>query len=29
MLVPEDFARPGHIFPLTAKGGVLEREGTY
>lgn len=25
---PEDFSRPGHIFPLTAKkGGVLEREG--
>lgn len=25
---PEDFRRPGHIFPLTAKpGGVLERAG--
>lgn len=25
---PEDFKRPGHIFPLVAKeGGVLEREG--
>jgi 3,4-dihydroxy 2-butanone 4-phosphate synthase/GTP cyclohydrolase II len=25
---PEDFKRPGHIFPLRAKaGGVLEREG--
>lgn len=25
---PEDFRRPGHIFPLAAKaGGVLEREG--
>lgn len=25
---PEDFARPGHIFPLRAKpGGVLERRG--
>jgi len=25
---PEDFARPGHIFPLTAKaGGVLRRAG--
>ena len=27
---PEDFRRPGHMFPLTAKkNGVLEREGTY
>ncbi len=26
--VPEDFRRPGHIFPLEAKsGGVLERDG--
>ena len=26
--VPEDFARPGHIFPLRAQpGGVLERRG--
>ncbi len=26
--VPEDFVRPGHIFPLIAKsGGVLERRG--
>ena len=26
--VPEDFARPGHIFPLRAKkGGVLRRTG--
>jgi 3,4-dihydroxy 2-butanone 4-phosphate synthase/GTP cyclohydrolase II len=25
---PEDFRRPGHMFPLTAKkNGVLEREG--
>ncbi len=25
---PEDFRRPGHMFPLVAKsGGVLEREG--
>src|SRR5204862_3966277 len=25
---PEDFARPGHIFPLRARpGGVLERRG--
>lgn len=25
---PNDFSRPGHIFPLTAKnGGVLERDG--
>lgn len=25
---PEDLARPGHVFPLTAKpGGVLERRG--
>src|SRR5215510_9631858 len=26
--VPEDFARPGHVFPLRARaGGVLERRG--
>jgi 3,4-dihydroxy 2-butanone 4-phosphate synthase/GTP cyclohydrolase II len=26
--VPEDFARPGHVFPLCARaGGVLERRG--
>lgn len=26
--VPEDFRRPGHMFPLRAKaGGVLERDG--
>jgi 3,4-dihydroxy-2-butanone 4-phosphate synthase/GTP cyclohydrolase II len=26
--VPEDFARPGHVFPLSARaGGVLERRG--
>ena len=25
---PEDFIRPGHVFPLTAKeGGVLRRTG--
>src|SRR5882724_8992229 len=25
---PEDFARPGHVFPLRAKpGGVLQRQG--
>ncbi|MGA9510471.1 MAG: 3,4-dihydroxy-2-butanone-4-phosphate synthase [Candidatus Sulfotelmatobacter sp.] len=25
---PEDFARPGHIFPLRCRaGGVLERRG--
>src|SRR5207247_3837113 len=25
---PEDFARPGHVFPLCARpGGVLERRG--
>src|SRR5947199_10768552 len=25
---PEDFARPGHVFPLRARaGGVLERRG--
>jgi len=28
MSAPEDFARPGHVFPLCAKpGGVLERRG--
>jgi 3,4-dihydroxy 2-butanone 4-phosphate synthase/GTP cyclohydrolase II len=27
-IMPEDFARPGHIFPLRARaGGVLERRG--
>jgi 3,4-dihydroxy 2-butanone 4-phosphate synthase/GTP cyclohydrolase II len=26
--IPEDFARPGHVFPLCARpGGVLERRG--
>jgi 3,4-dihydroxy 2-butanone 4-phosphate synthase/GTP cyclohydrolase II len=26
--IPEDFARPGHVFPLSARpGGVLERRG--
>jgi 3,4-dihydroxy 2-butanone 4-phosphate synthase / GTP cyclohydrolase II len=26
--VPEDFARPGHVFPIRARaGGVLERRG--
>ncbi len=28
MTKPEDFRRPGHVFPLVAKkGGVLERNG--